>query len=99
MSQRRQFKTIEGLKFMPGGCLLVEYGGEPVIKTAVGYQFDGEYYPTLHDLPAGRYRVIIGPAVPWACYWRWHLKERLPWRRMVFRMTIQEGARYSAMAG
>ena len=99
MRSRWQCKTIEGLMLLPSRVILVEFGGAPVIKTALGYQFDGEYYLTLWDLPAGRYRLIGGPPVPWHLYWRWRLKDRLSWQRMVFRMVFREGARYHAASG
>jgi len=95
---RWQCRTIGGLLLLPSRILLADHGGEVVILTpSMGYQFDGEFYQTLWDLPAGgRYRLITGPALPWHLYWRWRLYEGLPWERMLNRMVAQEGAYYRA---
>jgi hypothetical protein len=97
---RWECQTLEGLMLLPSRVILATHGGAPVIKCPCGhYQFDGVCYSSLYDLPAGRYRVVSGEPVPWHLYWRWRLKDKISWGRMVFRMVSQEDAYYRSQGG
>jgi hypothetical protein len=72
--------------------------GEPVIKTAQGYQHNGLYFGSLKDLDRGEYRLISGPPISFDDYWNWAGDEKLSWPAMIHRMVNERGARYQPVS-
>ncbi|TSA06543.1 MAG: hypothetical protein D4R73_11120 [Deltaproteobacteria bacterium] len=73
-----------------GGVVLAP-DGEPVIKTAQGYQYNGLFYESLKDLDPGTYRLIEGPPVPFGMFWE--NAQGLTWPAMIQAM-INRGEIY-----
>ena len=56
-------------------------GGQPVIKTAQGFQYDGLYFKSLKSLDPGVYQVLEGPPIPFGMFW--DNDEGLTWAAMI----------------
>lgn len=56
-------------------------GGQPVIKTAQGYQHNGLFCESLKALDPGVYQVLEGPPIPFGMVWE--NEQGLTWPEMV----------------